>query len=133
MTAAHSGATMATDGIDLVDKDQTRSIFLSLFKQIANATGTDAHEHFNEVGAGNREKRNIRFTGDRASKQSFTRSRMADQQYTLRNAAAELSEFFRIAQKLDDFAKLLFSFFNPCDVLKRHAIFIFRKQARAAL
>lgn len=102
MTAAHAGTAMASDRIDLIDKDQTGSALLTLFKQVANTRSTDTHEHLHEVGTRDREEWNVRFTRDGASEKVLTCTGMANEQHALRNASAELSEFFRFSEELDD-------------------------------
>ena len=59
MATAQTRAAMPPDGIDLVDKDDARGTLLTLLKQVPDAAGTHAHEHLDEVGAGNREKRHV--------------------------------------------------------------------------
>ena len=51
--AAHStGIPLLTNGIDLVDKDDTGRFFFGLLKQISYLTGTHTHEHLYELRAG---------------------------------------------------------------------------------
>ena len=52
VAAAHAGATVAADGVDLVDEDDRRGVLLGLLEQVADAAGADADEHLDEVGAG---------------------------------------------------------------------------------
>ena len=49
VTSAHPGTSVATDGIDLIDEDDTGSVLLPLLKEVANAARTDTHEHFHEI------------------------------------------------------------------------------------
>jgi hypothetical protein len=51
VTAAHAGAAVATDGVDLVDEDDRGGVLLGLVEQVAHAARADAHEHLDEVGA----------------------------------------------------------------------------------
>src|SRR5699024_8006495 len=48
VASAHAGSAAATDGVDLVDKDDARSILLGLGEQVADTTGADTDEHFDE-------------------------------------------------------------------------------------
>ena len=50
VAATQSSATLAADGIDLVNKDDARTLALGLFKQIAHAAGSNAHKHFHKFG-----------------------------------------------------------------------------------
>ncbi|MNM73974.1 hypothetical protein D3C81_857230 [compost metagenome] len=116
MTATHAGATMATDGVDFVDEDDARCVFLGLFEHVANTAGADTDEHFDEVGTGDGEERNLGFTGNGLGQQSFTGTRWADHQHTTGNAAAQALELAWIAQELDQFANLFLGFVATCDI-----------------
>ena len=65
MTTAHAGATLASDGIDLVDENDGRRVLFCLGEQIAHAAGTDTDEHLDEFRTGDTEERHIGFAGDR--------------------------------------------------------------------
>src|SRR5262249_16899863 len=56
VTAAETSATMASDRVNFIDKDDARSILFALLEEIADAAGADADKHFDEVGAGDREE-----------------------------------------------------------------------------
>src|ERR1700687_2894730 len=47
----------AADGVDLVDEDDARRVLLPLLEEIPYSRRPDAHEHLDEVGAGDREER----------------------------------------------------------------------------
>ena len=51
ITSSHGGAmtTGTSDSINLVYKDDTRSLFLCLTEQVAYTTGTDSHKHFYKI------------------------------------------------------------------------------------
>src|ERR1700680_564176 len=82
---------MAANGINFVDEDDAGSILLALLKQIANAAGTYADKHFHEIRTRDGKEGNVCFAGDRACKQSFTRSRRSYQQDALRNSIISCS------------------------------------------
>src|SRR6185503_12068733 len=92
-------ATMTAHRIDLVDEDDARRILLALLKQVAYTRCTDADEHLNEVGTGDREERNVCFTSDRTGQQSLTCSRRSHHQNTLRNASAEFLKLLRFLEE----------------------------------
>jgi hypothetical protein len=48
-TTTQTGATLATDRIDLIDEDDAGGGFLGLFEHVTHPGGTDTHEHFHEV------------------------------------------------------------------------------------
>ncbi|MNI53430.1 hypothetical protein D3C73_1082580 [compost metagenome] len=101
MTAAHTGTTVTTDGVDFVDKDDAWSVFLGLFEHIANTAGTDTDEHFDEIGTGNGEERHFGFASNRLGQQGFTGTRRTHHQHAAWNATAQTLELARIPQKLD--------------------------------
>ena len=47
-----SAVTRLTDGINLIDEDNTRRIFFRLFKQVSDTACTYADKHFDELGTG---------------------------------------------------------------------------------
>ena len=66
VAATETGAALAADGVDLVDEDDAGGGFLGLLEQVAHARGAHAHEHLDEVGAGDEEERHPRLAGDGA-------------------------------------------------------------------
>ena len=93
VSAAETGATVTSDGIDLVDEDDARSVLLTLFEEVADARGADADEHFYKVRAGDREERHVGLTGDGAGEQGLAGSRRSDEQNALGDSAAERWNF----------------------------------------
>jgi hypothetical protein len=57
VAAAHAGAAVPADGVDLVDEDDRRGVGLGLLEQVAHPAGADADEHLDEVRAGDRVER----------------------------------------------------------------------------
>ena len=133
MAAAQACAAMAPDRVDFIDEDDAGGVLLALLEKVANAAGADADEHFNEVRAGNREERNVGFAGNRAGQQGLAGSRRADEQHALGNASAELLEFLRILQEVDDFVKLFLGFVDSGDILEGGFLLLRGEQARAGL
>ena len=131
VAAAEAGAAMAADRVNFIDEDDAGRVLLALLKQIAHAAGADADKHLDEVRTGNREERNVRFAGNGPRQQSLARARRPDQQHALRNASAELLEFLRIFQELDNFLQLFLGFVGAGDVLERRFLLLRGQQARA--
>ena len=52
VAAAHAGAAVAADGVDLVDEDDGGRGLLGLLEQVADPAGADTDEHLDEIGAG---------------------------------------------------------------------------------
>ena len=115
---------MTADGVDLVDKNDTRGVFLALLEKVANAAGADADEHLDKIGTRNREKRNVRFARDGLGQQGLTRSRRAHHQNALRDLAAELLKFLRVFQKFDDLLQLFLGFIDTGNVLECDAFLL---------
>ena len=57
-------STCTSHGINLINKDDTGSLFLCLLEQVADTGCTYTHEHFHEVRTRQREERHIRFAGN---------------------------------------------------------------------
>src|SRR5206468_2480931 len=92
MSAAEACAAMPSDCVDFIYKEDARGVLLALLEQIANARGTHADEHFNEIRSADREERNIGLACDCAREKCFSGTRGAEQQYTSRNPSAKLLE-----------------------------------------
>ena len=118
MAATESGAAMASYCVDFVDKDNAGGILFALNKEIANTARTNTDKHFNKIGTGNGKERNSRLTGDGTCKQGFAGSRRAHQQYTFRQSAAKLGEFFRVLQEGNDLLKLFLGLIHTSHILE---------------
>src|SRR5215469_2074697 len=101
VTTAEAGAAMAADRVNFVNEDDAGRVLFALLEQVADAAGANTYKHFDKVGTGDGEERNIRFAGDGAGQQGFAGARGADQQHTFRNAAAKLLELLRVLQELN--------------------------------
>ena len=91
VAAAHAGAAVAADGVDLVHEDDAGGVLLGLLEEVADAAGADADEHLDEVRAGDREEGNAGLTGDGAGEQRLAGPGRAVEQDPLRDAGAERS------------------------------------------
>ena len=119
VSAAQTCSAVASYGVDFIDEDNAGRILFALLEQIAHAARANAYKHFHEIGTGNREKGNVGLACDCASQQSFPCARRPDKQYALGNASAELLEFLRVFQKVDDFVKLFFRLIDSGDIFER--------------
>ena len=131
VAAAEAGAAMAADRVNFIDEDDAGRVLLALFEQVAHAAGADADKHLHEVRTGNGEERNVGFAGDGARQQSLARARRPDQQHALGNAPAELLEFLRVFQELDNFLQLFLGFVRAGDILERGFLLLRGQQTRA--
>src|SRR5688572_17799442 len=128
MTAAETGTAMAADRVYLIDKDYARRVLFPLFEEVAHTARTNADEHFDEIGARDREERDVGLTGDGLSQQCLTCSRRPHHQNALRDLAAELLEFLRIFQKFDDLLQFFLRLINTGNVLECHAFLLIIKK-----
>ena len=133
VAAAHAGAAVAADGVDLVDEDDARARLLGLLEQVAHARGADADEHLDEVGAGDREERHARLTGRCAREERLAGAGRPVQEDALRDARAEGLELLRVLEELLDLVQLLDRLVGARDVLVGDLRRVRRHPLRAAL
>ncbi|MNU56507.1 hypothetical protein D3C71_456040 [compost metagenome] len=133
IAAAHAGAAVTANSVDLIDEDDARRMLFRVFKHVAHAAGTDADEHFHEVGTGNREERHLGFAGDGARQQGFTRARRTDHQHAAGNAAAQFLEFARVLEEVDHFVDFFFRFVATGDIGEGDGVAGFIHHARLRL
>ena len=119
VAAAHAGAAVAPDRVDLVDEDDGRRVLLGLLEQVAHAAGADADEHLDEVGAGDRVERHAGLTGDGAGEQRLAGAGRAVEQDALGDLGADGLELGRLLQELLDLAELLDGLVAAGDVGER--------------
>ena len=112
VTAADAVAAMPADRVDFVDENNAGRGFLALLEHVAHAAGADADEHFDEVRTADGEERHVRFAGDGAGEQGLAGAGRADHEHAFGNAAAELLEFLRVAQELDQLLHFLLGFLD---------------------
>src|SRR5229473_8024344 len=79
------------------------------------------------------EERDVGLPGDRARHQRLARSGRTHQQHALRNASAELLEFLRLLEELDDLLQLLLGLVHARHVLERDLLLRARRELRLAL
>jgi hypothetical protein len=120
VTAAQPSATVAPDGVDLVDEDDRRRDGLRLVEEVPNARGADAHEHLDEVRAGDGEEGGTRFACDSSREERLACAGRPGQQHALRDAGAESAELRGLGQKLLDLLELLHRLVGAGDVLEAH-------------
>ena len=49
MTAAHTAAAFAPDGVNLINKNNRWRVFLGLLEKVAHTAGANANKHFNKL------------------------------------------------------------------------------------
>ena len=109
VAAAHAGATLTADRVDLIDEDDARRVLLRLLKQVAHARRTHTDEHLHEVGTGNGEEGHARLAGHGAGQQRLTRTGRAVQQHAARDLCPQRLITARVGQEVADLVQLLHS------------------------
>ena len=117
--ADHAAHAALAQRVQFVDEDDAGGFGFGLLEQVPDAGGADAHEHLDEIAAGQAEERHARLAGDRLGQQRLARARRADQQDTLGNPSAQTLVFFGGIEEIDHFADLLDGFVDPRHVVER--------------
>ncbi len=107
VAAAHAGAPVAADGVDLVDEHDRGRVLLGLREQVPHAGGADADEHLDEVRAGDGVERHARLAGDGAGQQRLAGAGRAEQQHALGDLGAQLLVLLGVLEEVLDLAELL--------------------------
>jgi hypothetical protein len=117
-----AGATSRlADRVDLVDEDEAGRLCLCLFEELANAGGTEADEHLDEVRARQIEERNAGLTGHSAGQERLARTWRPGQEHSLRDPGTEARVALRPAEEIDDLAQLLDRLIDAGDVREGRA------------
>src|SRR5688500_9892700 len=124
---------MTADRVDLVDEDDAGGVLLALLEQIAHARRADADEHLDEIGAADREERDVGFAGHGARQERLSRSGGAHEEHALRDASAQFLELLRLAEETNDLLKLILGLVDARDILERDLLLGARRQLRLAL
>src|SRR5271165_1682203 len=125
MTTAQPGASDPADGIDLVDEQDARTVFLGRLEHVANAAGTHANEHLDEFRARDRVERHTGLTSDCPPQQRLAGARRTDQQNPLGNTAPKPLKLLRVFQELDDLIQLALGVLEPGNLLERRSLLRF--------
>src|ERR1700722_8524796 len=108
------------DGIDLIDKNDTRRFFPGLFEKVSHPAGTNSDEELDEVGTTHGEEGHLGLTRHRFRQQRLTRPGRTYQQSTLWYLSAECGIFFWILQEIDDLHPLDLGFIQPRHIIERY-------------
>ena len=118
VAAAQTGSALTSHGIDLVNKDDRRSLRLGLLKKVAHAAGADTHEHLDKVRARDAKERHARLAGNGLGQQRLTGTRRAHQQNATRNLGTQFAIAVRIAQEVANLLELLDGLVHAGNVLE---------------
>ena len=122
--ATESWITALADGIQFIDKDNTRRILLCLLKKVSYSGSTDTHEHLYEIGTWKTEERHIGFTGNCLGKQCLTCSGRPHKKGTLRQFRTNLRILLRIMKKIYYLFQRLLRFLLTCHILECDACLV---------
>src|SRR4029077_17446702 len=113
MATAETRSPVAPDSVNLVDKDNTRRVFLTLDKEVTYTRRAHTHEHLDKVRAADAEKRHPCFPSNGPRQQCLAGSRRPHQKATFGDPAAKFGKLFRVFQKSDDFLQIVLGFIHP--------------------
>ncbi len=131
--AAQAGATLATDRVDLVHEHDARRVALGLLEEVAHAARADAHEHLDELGAGDAEERHAGLAGDGAREERLAGAGRADEQHAARDPGAEAVELLGVLEELDHLGQLLLRLVHAGHVVERDDGLVAEEHAGPAL
>ena len=133
MATTDAGTAMATNGVDLVDEDDTGSAPFSLLEEVAHTGCADADEHLHKIGAADAEERHARLSGHGSCYVRLSGTRLTYEEDALRGAPAEALELPRIFKKLDDLLELLFRLISAGHIVECRFAFVFHQELCPAL
>lgn len=109
-------ATLASYGVQLIDKDNRGSLGLGLSKELTDTLGADTHVYFLELTTGHEEEWDTGFARDRASQQSLPGTGRANEQDTFGHLSTEVVELSGVLEKINQFLQLLLCLVATVDV-----------------
>ena len=121
--AAHTaGISLLSDRINLIDKNNTRSFFLCLFKEVTNLAGAHAHKHFHKLRSAHGKERYICFTCYCLCKHRLSCSGRSHKQNTFGHGCAYFPVLVRIMQIFYNLRQIFFCLVLTCHIRKHDAV-----------
>ena len=120
VATAEAGATMAPDGVDLVDEDDGGRVGLGLLEEVTDAARAHTDEHLDEVRAGDRVERDAGLPGDRTSEERLAGAGRAVEEDALGDLGPDGEELRRLLEELLDLLELLDRLVDAGDVGEGH-------------
>ena len=93
-------ATGTANGIDLIDKDDARTLVLGLLEQVPDAACAYTHKHLHEIRATERKEWHLRLPRHSFGHQGFACARRPHEQSALGNLGAKVRVFVGILEEL---------------------------------
>ena len=118
--AERVAATIAANGVELVDEDDAGLLLAGVTEQPADARGADAGIHLYEIRTARRDERHAGFACHRSGKQRLAGAGRADQQDAPWDASANRGKASGVLEEVDDLLHLVLRFVYARDVGERH-------------
>mmetsp|Transcript_11379 Transcript_11379/g.18230 ORF Transcript_11379/g.18230 Transcript_11379/m.18230 type:complete len:483 (-) Transcript_11379:181-1629(-) len=99
-------ATGAAHGINLINKDDARSILFGFIKQASDTTGTNTYKHLHKLRACAGDEGHASLTGNRLGQKGLTSTRGALHDHTTWDSGTKRSVLFRLLQEVHHFLQL---------------------------
>src|SRR6185369_12151788 len=125
-------AACSPDGIQLVDEDYGRCVLTCRLEQVANASGSHAHDDLHELRAAHGEERNAGLAGDSAREQCLAGARCANEQDALGCSTAEPCVLAGVSQKVHELHELVLRFVDSGHIVERDASILLLIEALCA-
>ena len=133
MAAAHTGSTLSRNCIDLINKNNTRCMFLALFKQVTDTGGADTDKHLHKIRTGNGKERNTCFTCYSFGKKSLTCSWRTYKDNAFRDSCTHACIFLRSLEEIHHLYQIFLLFLKTCHILEGYFLIVRKHHSRTAL
>ena len=123
-TSATASVTLMSNGINFIDKDDGRGVFLSFSKEVAHARGTYTNKHFGKLGTRDAEEGYGSFASHSTSHEGFTSTWVASQQDTTWDFGTKFFILLGLFEKVYHFLQILFGGFVTSHIFESDAFFV---------
>ena len=118
ISAAIAGITALTDGIDLINKYDTRCILLGFLKKVTDTGCPHTYKHLHKLRSGKGEERHLCLTGNCLCKQCLTGSWRAYKKGTFRQFGSDGCVFSGVMKEIHNFLQRFLGFILTGHILK---------------
>jgi hypothetical protein len=125
---ASTSTPFPSDGIDLVDVNDTGSPSPGFFEETSHSGGPQTSDHFDEFRSGHREEWNSGFRGDGFGQEGLPATRGSQQKHPLGDFGSEFPISLLIFQVTDQFHHFLLGFPETGHVSERDALLLGRQR-----
>mmetsp|Transcript_3657 Transcript_3657/g.4370 ORF Transcript_3657/g.4370 Transcript_3657/m.4370 type:complete len:502 (-) Transcript_3657:409-1914(-) len=106
VTTGETSTTLTTDGINLINEDNTGSILLGLSEDITDTGGTHTNEHLYEFRTRDGDEGNTSLTGNSLGEEGLTGTGRTIKDNTTGNTASVLGVGLRLLEEINNLRKL---------------------------